>query len=277
LHKRISFNSSALSEKIENHITVDTTVINTVKKDFPSELPIYQITAQEITPSEFENLLGLLGLTDNPDYPYDEFELNGNEIFVNLKSYTDTSRGYFDMTDEQLEILAWELFNKIPFMEGEYEYLGIRDTMKSWTAEDGEQITRVGVSFCKQLDGIRVVDEEDCMLYFDGSGLVGIRIKLFEYTQIGTMEVVPLAQAETRINAPDAFSIETDSNDQKIFSTLQVDQINMRLVNQYSKGCTILQPIYIFNGTAIFDDSLQTSFSSKVIAIPESYTYEETE
>ena len=274
-YKRISFNSQTLNGIIENHINTDTIVTNTVKQSFPSNLPIYQITEREITQSEFEQLLNALELSDDPEYPYDEVKLDGNEIYVTLKSYTDTSRGYFDMTNEELEKLAWELFKKIPFMEGEYEYLGIRDTMKSWSAEEGEQITRVGVSFCRLLDGVRVVDEENCMLYFDGSGLVGIRINLFNYTQTGSMDMVALKDAEARIKTPDAFSIETESQDKNIATTLRVDQIDLRLVNQHSKGCAILQPLYIFSGTAAFEDGSQADFSSQIIAIPESYTYEE--
>ena len=55
---------------------------------------------------------------------------------------------------------------------------------------------------------------------------------------------------------------------------LQVDNVNLRLVNQYSSGCTILQPMYSFVGTATFDDNSQAEFISRIIAIPESYTYE---
>ena len=44
--------------------------------------------------------------------------------------------------------------------------------------------------------------------------------------------------------------------------------------SQYSRGCTILQPIYVFSGTALMEEEREEEFSLTVIAIPEKYTYE---
>ena len=85
------------------------------------------------------------------------------------------------------------------------------------------------------------------------------------------MTLVPMEEAEARIKTPDSFTIEANFGKA---NTLQVDNVNLRLVNQYSSGCTILQPIYSFIGTATFDDNSQAEFISRIIAIPESYTYE---
>ena len=62
------------------------------------------------------------------------------------------------MTEEELEALAWEEFNKIPFLEGEYEYYGIRgeDTISD---SEGKHTTRVLVSFYPVLDGARVIGD----------------------------------------------------------------------------------------------------------------------
>ena len=78
-------------------------------------------------------------------------------------------------------------------------------------------------------------------------------------------------EAESRIKPPDSFTIEANFGKA---NTLQVDNVNLRLVNQYSSGCTILQPVYNFVGTAIKEDGSKAEFISRVIAIPESYTYE---
>lgn len=272
-YQRISFNQNTLGGELPNHIDSDTIVANDTQGKFPTQLPIYRITKHNISDDEFQQLLQQLDISDISLYENGDFELNGNSIFISLVDFTDFSRGYFDMTDEELEKLAWETFNKIPFMQGEYEYLGIKDTFKV-SDINGTYISRAGVSFCRLLDGVRVVGEEDCIIYFDGSGLVGIRIKLFNYTRIGIMNMVTIEDAAAQIKTPDAFSIEADTG---IADTLQVDRIKLLLVNQHSDGCTILQPIYNFIGTATMEDGSKSEFSSKVIAIPEYYTYEKTD
>jgi hypothetical protein len=180
------------------------------------------------------------------------------------------------MTAEEVETLAWELFNKIPFMEGEYECVGIHN---KYTVNDkeGDHISRAGVGFCRVLDGVRVVGDESCVLYFDGSGLVEISIQLFDYQKIGNMDMVSMVDAKSKLKSPDDFDIETSSPQPygKEMETLRVEKVALRLVNQYSAGCTILQPIYYYTGVATYQDGYEAEFSSKIIAIPEEMTYEE--
>lgn len=265
-YQRISFDSQTLGEELALHVKTDTAVVNTVETDFPDQLPIYSIKEHNISQSDYTQLLEALDLPDNPW----DLELEGNRLYYSLAGYTDYSRGYFDMTDEEVEQLAWEIFNKIPFMEGEYECIGIRETV-TLSDQEGEHITRVGVSFCKLLSGGRVIGEDDCILSFDGSGLVSITIELYDYEKIGTMDMISIEDAAARIKTPDQFRIEADMG---VADTLHVDRIKFLLVNQYSDGCTILQPVYNFIGTASFEDGNQAEFQSMVIAIPESYTYE---
>lgn len=233
------------------------------------QLPIYTITERSISQEDYQQMQEKLQLSNKPV----SLTLEGNVVHYNLADYTDFNRGYFNMTDEEIEKLAWETFNKIPFMEGEYEYLGIRNTMRVYYSE-GEHVTRVGVSFRRLLDGVRVIGEDSCMLYFDGSGLVEIRIEMYDYKKIGIMDMVSLEDAAARIKTPDSFSVDINSEEVNIADTLQVDRVKLLLVNQYSEGCTILQPVYNFIGTAALEDGTQAEFSSKIIAIPESYTYE---
>lgn len=267
-YKRISFASEAMSEQM-NGLSESTVIVSNTKESFSTQMPIYRISERNISSQECEQMKGNLEI---PSKTYD-YQLEGNYLNINLASRTDFDRGFFDMTDEEAEKLAWELFNRIPFIEGEYECVGIRDTYRVRNSE-GSYIARAGVVFCRLLDGIRVTGDETCTLYFDGSGLVEIRIKLYDYEENGTMEMVSLADAEAKLKTPDDFDVLIQVEEKKI-DTLQVEQVNVRLVNQYSRGCAILQPIYYFEGTAILDDNAQTEFSSKVIAIPEEMTYEE--
>lgn len=268
-YQRISFESDALDEELDSHIRADTEVINVADEAFPVQLPIYEITERNISEQDIQQMLQNLGLPQEPS-AWKMMELDGNRISCNLVRYTDFSRGYFDMTEDELEQLAWDVFNKIPFIVGDYEYLGITGKM---TVNDskGDHISRVGVSFSRIVGGIRALGEDDCTFYFDGSGLVEIHITLFDYEKIGTMDLVTLEDAAARIKTPDDFNIDAESG---VVQTLQVDRIKLLLVNQYSEGCTILQPIYNFIGTATLQNGTQAEFSSKVIAIPESYTYE---
>ena len=263
--KRISFDAETLGETLA-YIDENTVVINNTKETFPTQLPIYEITPHNITQQEFDETVKALNLPGNAE----DLEFEKNRFYYCLTWYTDAERGYFNMTDEEVEKAAWEVLGKIPFLKGEFEYLGIKRKMMREDST-GVHITRAGVQFQLKVDGYRVAGNEDIVFYFDGSGLVEIQIKWFDYKQIGTMDLVPLADAEARIKTPDDFNLEATTG--KV-QTLQVDQTNLLFVNQYNSGCEILQPIYVFSGTAQMRDGAETEFSSKVIAIPEKYTYE---
>lgn len=267
-YKRISFASEYLGEEADS-INAETDVIYNAKETFKKQIPIYEISKRNITEEENRNLKEALGIEDWYLDGYDD-----GEIHSLLAPYNEPSRGYFcdlEMTDDELEKLAWETFNKIPFMEGEYEYLGVSSTYTVWTMDEGEYVQAVMVSFRRLLNGVRVVGNDVCDLTFDGSGLQEMHISLYNYKEIGTMDMVNLEEAENRVKEPDSFSMDKEGT----AKVMQVDRVKLLLINQYSRGCTILQPIYNFIGTATLEDGTQTDFSSKVIAIPESMTYEE--
>lgn len=265
-YKRISFESDTLGEAL-TCITENTSVEYNADETFASSISIYQIKERNISKKELRKLMEAF---EFPDDPY-ELEHKGNSINIALLSYTDSSRGYVEMSETELEALAWEMFNKIPFMEGEYEYGGI----KGWLTVEGhgeKHFERVKVSFYPVLDGVRVIGDNKCEMWFDGGGLVEIQINLYDFKKIGTMDVVSLEDAKTQIMEPDDFSID-DTN--RTVDKLQVDSVKMYLVNQHSRDCEILQPMYTFCGTAKLNDKSDSEFKSKVIAIPESMTYEE--
>jgi hypothetical protein len=268
--KRISFDGETSSANVEKYIHDDTVVTNQVNTAFANQLPIYEIEKHEISDLEFRQMEKQLGITD-----WYWNESDGNKIYSRIAPYNDPVRGYFytlEMTDKELEHLAWETFNKIPFLKGEYVYSGITATMTGWSMDEGEFVSEVTVSFSRTLDGIRIVDNDRCDLTFDASGLVELYITLFDYQKIGTMDLISLQDATTRIKTPDYFYIDEG---EATISALDVDEITISLVNQFSRGCTILQPIYTFRGTATLEDGNQSKFKSRVIAIPETYTYED--
>ena len=134
----------------------------------------------------------------------------------------------------------------------------------------------VTVSFATLLDDIRVASGEIISFSIDNNGLCDMTLVVYNYDRIGTMALVPFNSALARINNPDDFVIDTEEESIKIglVDILQVDCVNLLLVNQYYRGCTILQPVYNFIGTATGENGVTTRFHSRVIAIPESYTYE---
>lgn len=266
-YKRISFESETLEDRL-GFVSEDTVVNNTVTETFPAQVPVYEISERVISDNERQILMANLELPTNPYH----FTHEGNNISIVLASYTDSSkRGYFTKSEAELEDMAWKAFKKIPFMEGEYEYVGFRGE-QSVTISGEKHIERVMVSFFRLVDGVRVIGESQCDIWFDGSGLVEIHLNLFDYQKTGMMDVVPLSEAAVKVNNPDDFSAEGAAG---IAETLDVDAVKLFMVNQYSRGCEILQPMYTFYGTAYFEGDKQTEFNSKVIAIPESMTYEE--
>lgn len=266
---RINVSGETLGEDLEKHISADTSVTVTAEPDLPIQLPTYEITERTITEQEFQQLEEQLEVPENASRRR-SLDLDGHKIYGQFAAY---GTGTVTMSDEELEAMAWKTFGQIPFLEGDYVYYGICGGQTMIDSE-GEHTTAVMVTFCRVLDGARIIGNDRCDMWFNDSGLTGISIALFNYEQIGTMDMVTMEEAEAKIKTPDAFTIETESSGTNIADTLNVDQITLLLVNQHSRGCTILQPLYIFNGTATLEDGTEADFSSEVIAIPESYTYE---
>ncbi len=270
-YKRIQFDNGEILGDSPKYIDEETEVIFTTSKEFPARIPIYHISERKITNEELQKMKQQLGIPDSAD-----IDLDGHELSGYLARVTDTSRGYFTMTDEELEKVAWETFKKIPFMEGEYQYLGIVSTTEI-SDNTGTHVTRVGVSFRRILDGMRVLGAEHCELSFDDKGLVAFNISLYKYKKLGTMDVVPLDVASAKITDPDRFVFSSKGATQPfgVADTMRVDDMILLLMNQYNNGCTILQPVYSFMGDATDSKGDQAEFNVWVIAIPEKYTYED--
>lgn len=270
-YKRINLSSDTLGEELAQHVNEDTIVINTADEKFPEQFPVYEISERKISEEEFQTMLKQLEIGEMASK---YIELDGNTINGTIRD--DSHSGEFCLPDEKLEKLAWETFNKLPFMEGIYQYDGITRTYTLSSNEIGTITTSVGVSFRRVIDGIKIVGSEQCDLYFDNTGLTEIFIKRYNYEKIGTMDMVTLESASSRIKNPDSFIIYTKSSEPELgmLDTLRVETRELLFYNQYYRGCTILQPVYNFIGIATDADGRQEKFKSKIIAIPNSYTYE---
>ncbi|MBQ8400113.1 MAG: hypothetical protein IJX08_09175 [Clostridia bacterium] len=264
-YQRISFDSEDLGEV--TFVDEQTKVTNLTKDQFPKTLPIYEITPRDISHEDFKKMLQNLGIENQSG----KFEMDGNKITGTLVPYTDPVED-FSMTDEELEVLAKETFAKLPFIQGEYEYKGIVGNMTRSSDELGTIVTRVAVRFNRVLDGVRVAGDDRCDLWFNADGFVEIYAKTYDYKKTGTMDLVSYESAAERIKNPDALTVEGLTSEAA--QTLCANQVELYFINQNSRGCTILQPIYNFKGTATSAAGKEGEFQSKIIAIPESYTYE---
>ena len=267
-YKSLTFDSDTLDEALDKNLTEDTKVLYEAKESFAEKLPIYKITERKIRKNEFNDMLEALGLEEYAHC----FELDGNQITGTIANYTDTSRGFFDMSEEELEALAWETFNKIPFIEGTYEYLGMK---ASYTLNDsnGDHITRAGATFKRVLDGVSVRGNDRFYLYFDGTGLVEIVIELYNYEKIKEIDLVSFQSAKERIKTPDYLSLNTGVE----IDTLKVEKAQLLYYNQYRLDNKVLQPVYVFKGIATDVNGEKIDFSSKIKAMPEELTYTETD
>lgn len=267
-YKRIDFNQQSLDGEIERYINAETAVINTASADLPGQIPMYKIYGKEITAQDVElvqqKLKTATAVTSRKTIKHEGNQLDG--------WFADFGTGIFTMSEKELERKAWETLRSLTFLEGEYEYSGIRgrDTISK---SDGEHTSRVLVSFYRQLDGVRVVGNDRCDMWFNDWGLAEIHIVQYRYEKVGTIDMVSLDDAKQRIKTPDSFTMgNQEMLPHSNVNTLQVEKIHLRLVNQASEGCTILQPIYVFSGSAALANGTKKEFTSIVIAIPESYT-----
>lgn len=274
-YKRIILDRYGLGEKTLNDSTYSGTKIeNDVSQTFPDTFPVYKITERIITNDEYEILLKAAGVkVNNGPYGNNATKPYGkNEISLYFGGLTSQS---YKMSDEELHRQAKEVFEKITFLEGEYEYLGITSTRTVHVSEDKSYIDSVRVSFRRIVDGYRVIGDDIYDLYFNGNGLYSVSLRLYNYEKIDDYKLIPVTGAIGRIKKADHFSI-TGYLSEGFFdriSTLKAENAKLFFVNQFSsEDCEILQPVYNITGTASAKGE-EYKFSAKVVAIPSWYTY----
>lgn len=141
--------------------------------------------------------------------------------------------------------------------------------------------------FYRILDGFRVTGSEIYTMTFNADGeLKDIYMNRYSYKRTNkTIELIPETKAFKRIKNSDLFVLEERNyldkgksvNDRNHAQKLEVDDFEIKYVNAfYDKGCTILQPVYVYSGRALGNEEeseANTNFVSQIIAISEKCTY----
>ncbi len=289
-YKRIVLTPQALGEaqsNAERTIAAKTNIVNQASESYSENMPIYKISPYEITEKNLIDFAAFFGVHDAVQY--DDIGMSikienesdtGKELVAafrvsdNLIVYRNTNSfdcGEMMQSDEDLEEEAKRVFESLPIIEGEYEFIGQTATTTVSDSE-GSYTVRKEYSFQPVLNGVRVIGDNYCTLYFNANGLCRIELNLYSYEQAGEMDMISLDTAIKQIKKPDAF---TTYNEQfkGTADSLCIERTKLLYVNQYSNGCEILQPVYNLMGTAT-NESCSSEFSAKIIAIPEKYTYD---
>lgn len=283
-YKRISFSAEMLGDKLdimETALVRGTKVECVAEESYSDKMPVYKITPRTISREEFQTMAVFLGI-EGEILEYNnkmKLEANNNNLLLedgHILSFWGANgiREAMTQTDAELETASKAIFDILPLIEGEYEYLGVTSEQKV-SSSDGDYIESKRVSFRRLIDGVRVVGNDICDLYFDSNGLYVIEIKFYNYEKIGELDMLTLDDAVAKVKEPDAFILESETNQN--FSgaadKLTIERTKLLFVNQYSDGCEILQPVYNLMGTAE-NAGGSVEFSARIIAIPEKYTHE---
>lgn len=283
-YKRISLSSEMLGDKLD---IMQTTLVNSTKvectaqESYSDKMPVYEISPRTISREEFQimaDFLEIEGEIIDTDNSFKLYSDNGCLLLKdgNILSFwtTDKISEAMTQTDEELETQAKAIFDTLPLIEGEYEYLGVTSEQTVY-ANDENYIESKRVSFRRLIDGVRVIGNDICDLYFNSRGLYDIEIKFYDYEKTGELDMLSLDDAVDKVKTPDAFVLYSDTN--RNFSgaadKLKIERTKLLFVNQYSNGCEILQPVFNLIGTAE-NEGGSVKFSSRIIAIPERYTHE---
>lgn len=277
-YRRISFGSEqALGEMCFEYIDENTKAICNVENTFPEKMPIYKIREREITDSEYQKTLEVLNVSEEKPLSGQSIERNGNYLHISLDSYASTSRGFYDMTDEELEASSREIFSKLPFYEGKnYVYA---DEVESYVYRDGNgsHYLRKGACFTRVTDEGYRIKGDSCFIIFDGSGFVELRLSLFDYEKTSDeMKLISFEEAKERILTPDSFTQHIDSLNPftiGMIDNIEISKVSIYYVNQFKNGSKILEPVYSFTGEATDVRGNKAGVTSVVIALPESFKY----
>ncbi len=261
--KKISFSTETLEEVLDAHITENTSVIGSCKLSAPKSVPMYSISKRALTDDEYDQLLVAMNLKEDDSENNIDRRDNGLLAFRRFNSNTPD----YSFTDEETLRMAKEIFDALPVIAGEYECTGINEYVIHTDSKGVDHIQQVGVSFRKFMDGIRVVGNDIVFLYFDNRGIAGIHLELFDYKKIdGVIDLISFDSAYARVKSPDSFNLKEENETIGIIDTLNVEKARLLMVNQYSYGCNVLQPVYSFSGTATDVEGKTSSFTSVVIA-----------
>jgi hypothetical protein len=285
-YKRIKISGGTLDSEdsaLNKTVSKATKVEYNAKEAFATTVPIYEINRRIVTDDEllqFAEIMGVNGeLKKYGAKTYMDTDTHVLNVIDNSLYYhrNDYAKNEMTKSDEDLIREAKAIAEKLTILKGEYECVGVVSTQRLEDSEKGDIVVSKRIAFRKLIDGNRIIGNEICDFYFCSDGLYSISLELYDYSAVGEMELIPLNKAKEKIKTPDAFSITSDNGNDALSEkadTLCVERVKLLYVNQYTQGCTIIQPVYNFIGTAATANE-SVSFSSRIIAVPEKYTYVE--
>lgn len=289
-YKRISLSAEMLGDAetmLETTIIKQTKVECSVSETYSDKMSVYKITPRVVTRVELQEMAEYLDIegeiqdkknriliNEGVGTPFTKVLTLRNENSLSYWSRNGGGTDAMTQTDTELESEAKAIFNALPLIEGEYEYLGV-SSEQTVQEEEGDIIVTKRLSFRRLIDGIRVIGDDICDLYFNSNGLCNLEMKLCDYEKTGELDMLSLDEAVKKVKKPDAFVLdsETNQNFSGAADTLKIEKSKLLFVNQYSDGCEILQPVYNLMGTAS-NAGGSVEFSSRIIAIPKKYTYD---
>jgi hypothetical protein len=167
---------------------------------------------------------------------------------------------------------AETVFNSLE-LEGEYVYSGIGG-IKRLTDNSGTYVLEKTFRFNRKIGDILIYGEDLCQISFSQRGLEGVYLTLYDYTQVGSIEVMSLEEAFSKIKTPDNFyCIEDGYKFKEPIDTITIDKVFITWNNYFDRGCDIVQPVYNFHGTAKTQDG-EKEIMAQIVAIPSKYLYE---
>ncbi len=261
---------------LDKTVGLFTKVTSSVTETFPKNMPVYEITPCEIDDETWAQFLTHFGMS-LPDRISKSNRVEENDSIAyrskNKLTYyiADHSENPMSYSDEAVIEKAKAMFASFPFVDGTYECGGIDSRRIRSTGDQTFTISK-SVVFYRQIEGERILGDA-CYMDFTAEGLCQLSIVRYEYKQVDVIPMISLQKAIDKVKHPDTFYV--DDNDTKLSGkadVLHVEKARLVYVNQYSFGCTILQPVYNLTGYAE-DDSGTVPFTAKVIAIPDKYTY----
>ena len=286
IYKRIEISApTAAGEPTELEKTIGrgTDTELKVEDTFMKTMPVYEISPRRITQEEFEQIAACLDMEGRPErlknswhWKHQEYNLWWKENEISYSWYGNIEKPISKSDEELIEQAKsmFEILSTLPLFEGEYECLGIGST-QTVHFKEGSRAVKKRICFRRLIDGIRVIGGDLVDIYMCEDGVADIYMYFYDYTKTGELPMLSLEDAFDRVKDPDAFSLESEGT---TFSgeadLLTVERVKLLFVNQYSDGCTILQPVFNLMGTAE-NETGKAEFSSKVIAIPDLYTYTE--
>lgn len=259
---------------LEAAVGKDTEVICSLPDLLPDTMPVYRIIPHTVTREEAQQFADFFGVTEELNSGMNP-EGNGNVwMRDNTLKLSIPQKQDMEMTlsDAQVIEMGGKLLAELTFLPGEYVCEGVT-SRRTVTKGDVSYVCYKGLTFYRVLDGVKVRYDDACHIGFTEDGVAEFSITLFEYERMGeSLPLLSLKEVLPQVldpEDPDAFG--TDELMAKPADYIKVEKVEMVYYNQYSRGCTILQPVYCLTGTAVGGEC-QTKFRLRVIGLSEKYT-----